>query len=176
MTPGQMMKSRLVCQGVRSLHWVLNRIQNFQSFVEILDSALVASGNKRTGSFSLQTSTYLRVLSQCHRLFEVLTGRDQVAMQQIGFSDRLFQRKLLFNQSERFGAFKGAAVCRYDFINRKHTLGLSCCAFGVGKPTFIITGLNVMVGKALNRASRTTIALFQALCSLAVQTAAADWI
>jgi len=59
--------------------------------MDILDAALVAGGNERTGSFSLKPSPHVRIIRQRHRSLEMLTGWYQVTMEQIRLADRFFQ-------------------------------------------------------------------------------------
>jgi hypothetical protein len=107
--------------------------------VKIFDAPLITGGHQRSRCFGLQPRAHVRVSGQGHGPLEVLAGRDHIAVQQIGLPDRLFQRQLLVNQPQCFGAVAGVTIGSHNFINGKNTLGFCRRALCVDQSVFVIT-------------------------------------
>src|SRR5256885_17268448 len=145
-----MVESRLGGDRIRRLQRVLNRIQNFQSLMDIFDAALVAGRHKRARRLTLKSCAHIGILSEGHSSLEMLACGNQVPMKQIGLADRFFQCKSFFNQRERFSTVESSTVSSYHFVEGKDALGFSCGALRVIQTVLVIAGLNVVIRQPLD--------------------------
>ena len=120
--------------------------------MKIFDAPLIACGHQRSRCFGLQPGAHVWVSGQGHGPLEVLAGRNHIAVQQIRFPDRFFQRQLLFNQSQSFGAVAGVTIGSHNFIDGKNPLRFCRRTLCIDQSIFVITRPNVVMGQTLDGA------------------------
>ena len=103
------MKSSFNRQGIRRLQRIGSGFGTLIALVNIIESALIAVSNKRTGSLALNAREFARIVGQGQRPVECDVAR-KLSPRRGRRSPGFLEHELLTLKTERLGTFDGATV------------------------------------------------------------------